>query len=277
MYKKSLICFLLLTFIVTYLMGLIVFLNGGLEEQNALANAIMFIPAIIAIIIWVIFHNKHSFRAFFKFRLGSWKSWLIYPTLMTMLIALTYSITFLLSPSQFLNGQEIAEIMSNLPTYIDGYPLAINVLTPLLLNTVLGTVLILPLFIGEELGWRGYLYPVLFSSLSKKGLVIGGIIWGLWHLPVLLMGHNYPDTPLLGMFMITLFCISMGIILFYAYIKSGSIIIPSLMHGVIKQMSSTITDLFIDQDVHNPLVFGPTGLIGIIIFTFIAVFLYRKI
>jgi len=41
---------------------------------------------------------------------------------------------------------------------------------------------------GEELGWRGYLYTALNSDSSpiKAGLIIG-VIWGLWHTPVVII------------------------------------------------------------------------------------------
>ena len=51
---------------------------------------------------------------------------------------------------------------------------------------------------GEEAGWRGWLYPTLCSRLgAAKGMVAGGVIWGLWHLPLTVSGHNY-GTDYLG-------------------------------------------------------------------------------
>jgi membrane protease YdiL (CAAX protease family) len=38
--------------------------------------------------------------------------------------------------------------------------------------------------LGEELGWRGYLYPRLMPALGPIGAAVAvGLIWGLWHLP----------------------------------------------------------------------------------------------
>ena len=46
--------------------------------------------------------------------------------------------------------------------------------------------------LGEELGWRGYLHEKLISRGFWKCSLITGIIWGLWHAPLILQGHHYP-------------------------------------------------------------------------------------
>jgi membrane protease YdiL (CAAX protease family) len=51
---------------------------------------------------------------------------------------------------------------------------------------------------GEELGWRGYLLPKLMPLGKWKAYVLVGIIWGLWHGPLVLAGFNYPAFPVLG-------------------------------------------------------------------------------
>ena len=60
-----------------------------------------------------------------------------------------------------------------------------------------------------------------------------GFVWGSWHLPVILMGHNFPHHPYLGIFMMCLFTISIAPIFAYTRIKTGSIIGPCMMHGMV--------------------------------------------
>ena len=48
--------------------------------------------------------------------------------------------------------------------------------------------------IGEEGGWRGYLLPRLLERHSELGSsLIIGVIWALWHLPVMVMFADWRD------------------------------------------------------------------------------------
>jgi uncharacterized protein len=47
--------------------------------------------------------------------------------------------------------------------------------------------------VGEELGWRGYLQGLLIQRLGlSKGIICLGLLWSVWHLPLLLAGYKYP-------------------------------------------------------------------------------------
>lgn len=70
-----------------------------------------------------------------------------------------------------------------------------GVLVVTLLSTVvLATTLDVPFTLGEEWGWRGWLQPRLVERWGVRGgLVATGVVWGLWHAPVTLLGYNYPS------------------------------------------------------------------------------------
>ncbi len=69
------------------------------------------------------------------------------------------------------------------------------------------------LYFGEELGWKVYLQDRLFPLLGGyKGVLVLGIIWGIWHYPMNAMGYNFPGQPILGNALMTAFTISFGII-----------------------------------------------------------------
>jgi membrane protease YdiL (CAAX protease family) len=55
-----------------------------------------------------------------------------------------------------------------------------------------GGAVTLPLAIGEEYGWRGYLLPRLLPLGEARATLVLALIWGSWHLPILLIGLNYP-------------------------------------------------------------------------------------
>jgi membrane protease YdiL (CAAX protease family) len=43
---------------------------------------------------------------------------------------------------------------------------------------------------GEELGWRGFLLREFDYMGFWKSSAIIGVIWGIWHAPLILQGHN---------------------------------------------------------------------------------------
>ncbi|MDE5556660.1 MAG: CPBP family intramembrane metalloprotease [Ruminococcus sp.] len=124
--------------------------------------------------------------------------------------------------------------------------------------------------LGEEIGWRGFLFPELKKSLGRtKGVLIGGVIHGVWHFPLMLLvgyeyGKNYIGAPLLGLFAFCIFTVTTGIISDYLYEKSYSIWLPALFHGSI---NSTINPCLLRGNEHTEhSIFGPVniGLISVI-------------
>ena len=47
--------------------------------------------------------------------------------------------------------------------------------------------------LGEEAGWRGYMMPRLKERFGLlNGRLLGGVVWGVWHWPLmLLVGYEY--------------------------------------------------------------------------------------
>ena len=91
--------------------------------------------------------------------------------------------------------------------------------------------------IGEEVGWRGFLYPELNKSLGRaKTWILGGIFWAAFHFPAMLIGgyeygYDYIGSPWLGLIIFTLFCITTGILEEIVYDKTKCIWYAALLHG----------------------------------------------
>jgi uncharacterized protein len=92
---------------------------------------------------------------------------------------------------------------------------------------------------GEEYGWRGYLQGELIKLGKVRGILLVGVIWGLWHAPVIAMGYNYPGYPIAGIFMMTIYTIVLGFILGYAVLKTGSVWLAAYLHALSNQALST--------------------------------------
>ncbi len=129
--------------------------------------------------------------------------------------------------------------------------------------------------LGEEVGWRGVMYPMLKDKLGRvKGMVLGGIIWGAWHWPAMVLagyeyGLEYWGAPFLGMAMFCLYATVGGIILDVLYEKTKCIWVPSVGHGAINATVGVpvlmLNAEFADQLTIGPLPIGIVSMIPYII------------
>lgn len=113
---------------------------------------------------------------------------------------------------------------------------------------------------GEELGWRGLLLRETQSLGFWRSNVLIGFIWGIWHAPVILQGHNYREHGVPGVFVMTAFAIAFSFPLAYARLKTGTVFAPSIAHGIMNAQGGLIS-LFVAGG--NPLVGSIAGVAGI--------------
>ena len=136
--------------------------------------------------------------------------------------------------------------------------------------------------LGEEVGWRGAMYPYLKEKLGViKGRIAGGAIWGAWHWPIMILagyeyGKVYLGAPVLGPVVFCISTVMMGILLDYVYDKTRIIWLPSLMHGAINAF--TIFAYLAKPEYANLAILGPAfiGIIGMIPMATLAVILCIK-
>lgn len=124
---------------------------------------------------------------------------------------------------------------------------------------------------GEEIGWRGAMYPMLKEKFGvNKGRIIGGIIWGIWHWPVMILagyeyGFDYWGFPIIGMLLFCIFTTVFGIFLDALYEKSECIWIPSIAHGALNAIATlplmAINPLYANEMILGP---APVGIIAMI-------------
>lgn len=115
--------------------------------------------------------------------------------------------------------------------------------------------------LGEEGGWRGYMMPKLIKLIGMpKAIIIGGIIWGLWHAPITCIGHNfgtdYFGFPYLGILIMCIQCTLIGIMLTFITIKSESIWPAAIMHAV-NNGNPTILKFFFNAEIFEKSFPGP--------------------
>lgn len=110
---------------------------------------------------------------------------------------------------------------------IPGPPVALFVGQGLLAGLTINALAAL----GEELGWRGLLLSELAPLGFWKVSGVTGVIWGLWHAPIILQGHNFPDAPVLGVVVMTVAMVAMAPIYTYITVRARSVLAPTFFHG----------------------------------------------
>lgn len=114
-------------------------------------------------------------------------------------------------------------------------------LIPQLLLTALITT---PLLWGEEFGWRGYLQPRLFPGRPLLGAIGTGVIWGVWHYPLILRGYDFGDERALGAAIFPVSTIFFSIIFGWLKDRTGSIWVCSLAHSSTNAVGASLTLLW---------------------------------
>ena len=287
-WKRTLI-FLAITFGLTWGYCLLVLypiangasLNGIPSiELQLLTAAVMFFPALAVLLTRLItgegFRDswlKPNFKKNIKVYLLAWFG----PGVLTLMGGGLY---FLLFPGSF--DPELGYMMqlmkaSGVSSADMPMPLDLLMLVQGVQALLLAPVLNFVTCFGEEWGWRGYLVPKMTKQLpSVPMLLVTGLIWGLWHAPLTIIGHNYgtgyPGFPFVGIAMMCLFCTVLGVFMSYVTLKTGSCIPAIIAHGAVNGISAM--GIYFTADGGNPFIGpAPTGIIGMIPFLILAVFL----
>lgn len=101
------------------------------------------------------------------------------------------------------------------------------------------TIFLAPLFafprlFGEEYGWRIYLQDRLAKQYSRfKTVLLIGLVWGFWHIPLIILQEPYSNNLVLGIIVYTIGTILFSILIGLATFKTKSVWIAAYLHGVI--------------------------------------------
>ncbi len=91
--------------------------------------------------------------------------------------------------------------------------------------------------LGEEIGWRGYLYKLLGSKPSLRNTAIIGAVWSLWHASAtLLIGWNYYYNRFLGILLFTLLSIATTYPFLELTSLANSVLPAASLHGTINAL-----------------------------------------
>jgi membrane protease YdiL (CAAX protease family) len=223
--------FLLVTGI--YALATLILLLSPAQSTVAILAAIPLILALLGLLFLIVLRRAAGHEAMARVWLA-WGSWRLY-VLFGVAIVAYYIFQAALNAVFGLGSAHLAPVPA---------PAGFAPTTFLILGAV-QSVLIAPILaiviaFGEEYGWRGYLQNELFKMGRVRGVLLLGVIWGAWHWPLILMGYNYPGHPLLGLLLMVLYTTGLAVVLGYAVLKSGSVLLSAYLHALNNQVLAFI-------------------------------------
>jgi membrane protease YdiL (CAAX protease family) len=133
--------------------------------------------------------------------------------------------------------------------------------------------------LGEEVGWRGYLLPKLAPLGYRRAVVLSGLVWGVWHWPLIAMGYNYgfdyAGFPWTGMLAFLAFTVGAGTFLAALTVREGSVWPASIGHGAINAIAS-VAVLFVAGQPNTLLGPTPVGVLAALPWLLVAAWLLRQ-
>ncbi|MDD4438367.1 MAG: CPBP family intramembrane metalloprotease [Tissierellia bacterium] len=256
----------------------------GLHEAKGLSYTVfgaiyMLLPTICVIILQKLHKEKLFSNLNISFRFNRW--FLVAGVIPILYAFITLGINLFFTNVSFSANYE--GLLSSLPAeqatlvaeQLSKFPPVVLLLINLVQAIIAGYTINAFFAFGEELGWRGYLLKALKGKKFLSVSLITGFIWGLWHFPLILIGHNYPQHPITGVGMMIIWCILLSPVITYMVIKSKSVITAAIYHGTLNAIAGIgVLYLVGGNDLTN----GVTGIAGFITLLSIniAFFLYDK-
>lgn len=272
--KKAAV-FLGLTFLLSWPVAFLCF-GSGMRSYTTLWLAVgvyfMFTPMISTIITQKLIYRQNLMSPLCVSFRPNW--WFLVALLLPGIIVLTSTATSLFFPgvslttnptetsffrffTQNITQDQVAALTrsaSELPVHPFLIVLLGGTLAGLTINGVAG--------FGEELGWRGLLLRELVGLGFWRASFATGIVWGLWHLPFILHGHNYPGYPIAGAFLMILWTMLFSPLIGYLCIRANSVIAAAIMHGA---LNGTCMAPMVMLTGGNVLQIGVMGFAGILV------------
>lgn len=180
---------------------------------------LMWVPAVASVVARLVLREGFSDVSF---RFGGRRGWgavglsLVFPVVIGFV---AYGIAWTTGLARFEGPTGGASPMVEL---VIGIALAITLWTAL--SSILAA--------GEEIGWRGYMLTRLIDAGVPRPVLASGVIWGLWHVPVVLAGgYAAGPSPVLSALVIMVSITSFGYVIARSRLETGSIWPAIVLHA----------------------------------------------
>ncbi len=267
--RKKILTFVILTLLLSWTAAGLFYLSGigwGTFPAMAFAIVYMFFPLLCTIIVQKVIYKQPVLRTYgVNKNINKW--FLVAWGLPVFITFATIGVNLLFPGVSY--SPEMAGIFEYLGDYIPEEMMAEMPFSPvamfwlmLLQGIIAGPTINAVAAFGEEFGWRGFLLKETASAGFWKSALFIGFIWGIWHAPLILMGHNYPGFEVPGVFMMTLWCMLLSPLFSYITIKANNVIAAAILHGSINAVAG-LSIMPITGAM--PLLTGVMGLAGFLV------------
>lgn len=239
-------------------------------EMLTTISAFMLAPSIIGLVLAVVLRLVGGKGTFASVGMGGGKPiyWLLFGLAILLFAGLQTGLNWLFKLGKPVDLSTL--FPQGVPT---GMSEPILMLVLAVQAIVLGPFLGLLITFGEEYGWRGYLQSSLTRLGRIRGVTLVGLIWGVWHWPVIWMGYNYPGRPYLGSLLMVFFCVGLAFILGYAVLKAKGIWIAAFLHALVNQTFSYFMSMRYQPE--DPAFSFGIGIPGLIVFALVVLVILR--
>jgi uncharacterized protein len=285
---RRIVLFLVFAFGIAWAAGLIIFLTGGLIKSPLIAPGVSLALVLLATVymgapalgnvLARLFTREGwkdvGLRPYFK---KGWRFWLagwFLPGIMTVAGAALF---FILFPQYYdASLPYVRRLMAASPTPSSMTPWTLAILQFAQALVIAPIVNSFATF-GEEFGWRAYLLPKLMPLGGRKTMLWIGLIWGVWHWPVIFMGYeygfNYPGYPWAGPLLFILVAFGLGTFLGWLTLRGKSIWPAVIGHAAINGIAGV--PIFAMTGQPNPLLGPlPVGIIGFLGYAIVTVAIF---
>src|SRR5215217_977837 len=190
----------------------------------------MFAPAAASVVSRLVLREGF---ADVSFRLGGRRTWkmillaLVFPIIIGLV---AYSVAWATGLAQF-DPEPSAGLFARFASEITSSPAMVFVIM-LILTTFIGVFPNAFFAAGEEIGWRGYMLTRLIDAGVHRPVLVSGLIWGLWHIPLVLAGaYVAGSSPIVSAVLLMVSVTSSGFVIARMRLETGSIWPAIALHG----------------------------------------------
>ncbi len=248
--RKHLLIFLGAVFTISFAIEGYILSVGGFEAVGAgPVFALMWTPGVVALVMRAVLRKQ---LPAFGWRLPRF-SWLALAYALPPVVALLgYGLAWLtgLAPLD-IPWDRIAQKVA---------PGAFGLAGVVVMSSTLGIITGSVFALGEEIGWRGLMVPLLVNARVPVPFVASGVIWGLWHLPLVIFGdYATSSLPWLSAALFVVATTADGVTMGWMRMASVSLWPAVLMHASHNAFFQRVFDKFTGSSPSSQFVAGESG------------------